>query len=111
MLRNSVLHGAEPVSAVFARAEHAAQVEIGLNALLLDVVETIVIGLPDVDDRALHRIALRIRDAPTDQHVFALLVEADIGSHLALGRSGNVERAEHGGFRRSLGARKAFSPR
>ena len=53
--RNRIMsgpHGAEPVGAVRARHEDAAQIEIGLYALLLDIVESLVIGLPDVDLRS-----------------------------------------------------------
>ena len=92
------LHALEPVAAIRPGAEHAAQVEIGLDALLLDVVEAFVIGLPDVDLRIRKRRAVGGPDRTADQHRLALLVEADIGAHGEFGGVGDVEGAEDGGF-------------
>src|ERR1700747_633483 len=71
----------EPVSSVWSRAKQAAQVEIRLDALLLNVIESLVIGLPHIEGCARDRLALDIADVTVNHHVLPLLVEADIGSH------------------------------
>jgi hypothetical protein len=57
------LHAPEVVASVRSGAEHAAQVEVRLNALLLNVVEALVIGLPDIDLGVIDRLAVGIEDA------------------------------------------------
>jgi hypothetical protein len=68
---------------------------------LLNVVEALVIGLPDIDLGVIDRLAVGPGDASLDQHRVAFLVEADIRAHRQFRRVGNVERAKNGGFGRT----------
>ena len=57
----------EPEPAVAVGGEQSAQVLVRLDVGLLDVVEAVVVGLPDVDLRARQRLAVRGRDPAGDQ--------------------------------------------
>src|SRR6478736_8476285 len=85
------LHSAEPVAPVWPRAKQATQVEIRLDAFLLNIIEALVIGLPDIEGCARDRLALDIADATVNHHILPLLVEADIGSHRQFRCTGHVE--------------------
>ena len=50
----------EPIGAVSSGAENPTKIEIRLNALLLDIIETFVIGLPNIDFGAFNGIAFDI---------------------------------------------------
>ena len=50
------LYRPEPIAPITVGREDASQVVVGLNALLLDVVESLIVGLPDIQLGANHGI-------------------------------------------------------
>ena len=81
----------EPVFAGFVGGEHPTEVPVGLHALLLHVVEPVVVGLPDVDKGAPHRVASNVEHATADDHRLAFAVEADVGARGITRRLRHVE--------------------
>src|SRR3954467_8378097 len=84
----------EPVAAVRLRGEDAAQVVIGLDALLLHVIEAVVVGLPDIDGCAGDGTTLNIQHPAAYQGRLPLVVQADVGTVLVARRSFDVEGPE-----------------
>ncbi len=85
------LHRSKPVAPIRPRAKQATEVEVGLDALLLNVIEALVIGLLDIKRRACDWLAFDVADMTVNHHIFPLLVEADIGSHRQFRRTGHME--------------------
>jgi len=90
---------AKPIAAIGTGREDTPQVEVGLDALLLHIVEAVVIGLPDIDRHALDWIAIGVGDAAMHKHRLALAIQRNVRAHLAWWRIGHVEGAEDGRFR------------
>ncbi len=98
IMRNRIvfwLDRAKPIVSVWPCAKQATQVEVRLDALLLNVIEALVIGLPDIERCARDRPAFDVADVTVNHHILPLLVEADIGSHRQLRRAGDVEGPQH----------------
>jgi hypothetical protein len=87
---------AEPVPALLVGGEHAAQVARRLDAWLLDVVEAVLVGLPDVDRGTRQRLTVRAGHLPGHQAGRALAVQRDVVPEFPRRRLDHVERPEHG---------------
>src|SRR5260370_26670495 len=104
IMRNRIvfwLDRAEPIVSVWPCAKQATQVEVRLDSLLLNVIEALVIGLPDIERCTCNRLAFDVADVTVNHHVLPLLVEADIGSHRQPWRAGDAEGPHHRTLRRS----------
>src|SRR4051812_17665177 len=96
---------AEPEPALGVGREQPAQVARRLDARLLDVVETVLVGLPHVHRRTGQRLTVRTGHPPRHQAGRALVVEVDVLAELPLRGLHHVERPQHGGLRgRAAGA-------
>src|SRR5215218_5190191 len=87
---------AEPEAAVAVAGEKAPAVPLRLGAGLLDVVEAVVVGLPDVDQGAGQGGAVQGADLAGDHAGLAGGDQVDGVAQLAAGRGDHVERPEHG---------------
>src|SRR5262245_16275580 len=85
--------GAEPEAAVLVGCKQAAQVAFGLLVQLLDVVEAVCIGLPDVDPGIRYRDTLVIGDGAGDQAGLSVVDAGDVVTECALRRDDYVEWA------------------
>ena len=74
------LDRAKPEAAVRVRREYAAKVHLRLDGLLLDVIEAVFIGLPDVQKGTRDRAPFCIRDLPRYEKRLALAVAANVGA-------------------------------
>lgn len=86
-------HSPEPVAAVGPRPEPPPQVEVGLKALLLNVIEPLVIGLPDIQLGPGDRRARQVAHRSPDLHRLALTMQADVRAHFHDRRIIDVKRA------------------
>ena len=93
------LHRAEEEAAVGAGGEQAAKVHLRL-AGVLGIVETVGRSLPDVEQGAGDRPAVLIEHTAGNMDGLALAVLRNAVAHLLRRGAGDVERPEHGRFRR-----------
>ncbi|MNV69141.1 hypothetical protein D3C71_1620360 [compost metagenome] len=61
---------------------------------MLHVVETVVVGLPDIQGRAGNRVSCDVEHPAADQRRLALAVQANVRAVLVARRVGHVERTE-----------------
>ena len=89
-------HGADQITALGVGAEPAAHVQLALEALVLRVVEPARLGLPDVEQRALDRLAVEVENPAADQGGDAGRVEpGDTAAGRQFGGAEPVKRPEH----------------
>ena len=94
IVRNGIefrLHAFEVVGSVRACPENAPQIEIRLQTLLLDIVEALVVRLPDIDFGAIQWLPVRAHNAPAHEHRFPFLVQTYVGPHRQFGRVRDME--------------------
>ena len=70
----------------------------GLIGRLLQIVEAVIVGVPDVDRHARQRLALEIGDAALHEHPLARQLGRDVGAVRHRLVLADIERAEHGGL-------------
>ena len=87
-------HGVEPVAAFIIRSKDATQIEIGLMPLLLNVIEPIVICLPNIDLSVWDRGPIGCQYGSFHQHGIAFLVEANVVSKLKFRDVGQMKWTE-----------------
>ena len=88
------LLGVEPVAALIIRSKDATQIEIGLMPLLLNVIEPIVICLPNIDLSVWDRGPIGCQYGSFHQHGIAFLVEANVVSKLKFRDVGQMKWTE-----------------
>ncbi|MCY1296480.1 hypothetical protein D9M70_458670 [compost metagenome] len=89
------LRGSVPVFAGLICREDAAKVPVRLNALLLDVIETVVVGLPNVDQRPGNWLPIRVEDPARYDERFAFSIKADVCAGIVARSFGDIERPEN----------------
>ena len=88
-------HGANEIQALRVGVEFAAHVQ-SAQALVLRIVKTIRLRLPDIEQRAFDRVAVEIEHPAADQGRCPGLVKSgDVATRRQLGRAEPVERAKH----------------
>jgi hypothetical protein len=78
-------HGPEPEPALVVSVEEPAQIALRLDARLLDVVEAVLVGLPDVHRRPGQRCAVGAGDLAGHQAPSAFPVQRDVVAELSEG--------------------------
>jgi hypothetical protein len=81
------------------RCEYTAQIVFRLNAFLLNVIKTFVVGLPDFQFGTGDKFSLGIRHLALHQNRFTLAIKADVCAVWIMRCVGNVEGTEHRRFR------------
>ena len=74
--------------------QHTAQVEIGLDARLLDVVKSVVIGLPDIDLGPAYGVAVGIQNSSVNPQRSTFFIQTDVCLHRQFRCIGDVERPQ-----------------
>ncbi len=92
----------EMEAAVGVGVEARAHREIADVVELLHVVIAVIVGMPDVHDRARKRLSVDGRDRAGDQHRIAFHRAGDVGAAVLLRRGLDEERAEHRGLGRAF---------
>ena len=88
------LHGFEPVFTVFVSRKHSTKVPVRLCAFLLNIIEAIIIGLPNINQSPGNGFSTCVDNSTFNSQRVALVVQTDICTVFVSWRVGYIKWPE-----------------